>query len=219
MDRAHELFLDRNYKFQRHVYDATREFYLLGRNRLIDGLGPPEGGTILEIGCGTARNLRRAAAAYPSARLYGVDLSRAMLATANRRIAGTPLRSRVTLAHGDAATFDPAQLFGRTTFDRVFFSYALSMIPAWQIALRHAWTLIGPDSSLHVVDFGCGAGLPLVANRALRAWLAGFHVEPRDSLVAELRSIARATEALLTSQALHGGYAEHAVLSRSSVSR
>ena len=44
MDRAHERLLDRNYRYQRHIYDLTREYYLLGRDRMIEHLSPPDGG-------------------------------------------------------------------------------------------------------------------------------------------------------------------------------
>lgn len=59
--------MDRMYRRQRHIYDASRKFYLLGRDNLIRETQPPQGGSILEIGCGTARNLIRAASVYPSA--------------------------------------------------------------------------------------------------------------------------------------------------------
>ena len=45
--------MDRMYRPQRYIYDLTRKPYLLGRDRLIAGLAAPDGGTILEIGCGT----------------------------------------------------------------------------------------------------------------------------------------------------------------------
>ncbi len=53
--------MDRHYRFQRYIYDATRTHYLLGRRHLIRQLAPPPRGTVLEIGCGTAWNLVRAA--------------------------------------------------------------------------------------------------------------------------------------------------------------
>ena len=56
-DAAGAALMDRLYRRQRHFYDVTRKHYLLGRDRLIDGLAPPSGGRVLEIGCGTARNL------------------------------------------------------------------------------------------------------------------------------------------------------------------
>ncbi len=59
--------MDRMYRFQRHIYDATRRFYLLGRERLIAELDVPPGGSVLEIGCGTGRNLILVARRYPNA--------------------------------------------------------------------------------------------------------------------------------------------------------
>jgi S-adenosylmethionine-diacylgycerolhomoserine-N-methlytransferase len=53
--------MNRTYRHQRHIYDVTRKYYLFGRDRLIARLDPPAGGRVLEIGCGTARNLIAAA--------------------------------------------------------------------------------------------------------------------------------------------------------------
>src|SRR5271163_945163 len=78
--------MDRMYRRQRHIYDFTRKFYLLGRDRLIDGLAPPTGARVLEVGCGTGRNLIRAARRHPAIRGYGVDISEEMLSTARVRI-------------------------------------------------------------------------------------------------------------------------------------
>ena len=71
--------MDRMYRHQRHVYDATRKYYLLGRDRLIRKLGLGAGMRALEIGCGTGRNLVLAAQRYPDARFYGLDVSAQML--------------------------------------------------------------------------------------------------------------------------------------------
>jgi len=72
---VHAAHMDGIYRYQRYIYDATRKYYLLGRDLLLDELRPPMGGTVLEIGCGTGRNLILAARRYPSARLYGFDIS------------------------------------------------------------------------------------------------------------------------------------------------
>ena len=77
--------MDRIYRHQRHVYDLTRRYYLFGRDRLLRELQPPPGGRVLEIGCGTARNLLAAHDLYPTARLFGIDISREMLVA---RLAG-----------------------------------------------------------------------------------------------------------------------------------
>ena len=34
----HSVLMDDVYRYQRHIYDASRKFYLLGRDRLIDAL-------------------------------------------------------------------------------------------------------------------------------------------------------------------------------------
>lgn len=38
--------MDRQYRWQRHIYDATRLPYLLGRDRLIAQLNPSTGGRV-----------------------------------------------------------------------------------------------------------------------------------------------------------------------------
>ncbi len=90
---------------------------------------------MLEIGCGTGRNLIKAARAYPEARFYGLDVSREMLDTAEAAIRRAGLAERIAVAQGDATAFDPDALFGRAAFERVMISYALSMIPPWREAL------------------------------------------------------------------------------------
>ena len=121
--------MDRIYRSQRFIYDLTRRPYLLGRTALIASLQPPAGGHVLEIGCGTAWNLIRAAERYPDARFYGLDVSSAMLVTARQSIARAGLERHIVVAQADATSFEPMGPFGRAAFDRVFFSYALSMIP------------------------------------------------------------------------------------------
>ena len=59
----------RIYRYQRYIYDASRKYYLLGRDRLLDELGPPPGAAVLEIACGTGRNLIKAAQRYPACAL------------------------------------------------------------------------------------------------------------------------------------------------------
>ena len=95
--QGHAALMDGIYRHQRHIYDATRKFYLLGRDHLIDELQPPAGGTVLEVGCGTGRNLAAVAARYPSAQLYGIDISAEMLKSAGRTLhrAGAGSRTRV----------------------------------------------------------------------------------------------------------------------------
>ena len=43
-DAAAEM--DAIYRVQRHIYDASRKYYLLGRDGMLAGLDPPPGGTV-----------------------------------------------------------------------------------------------------------------------------------------------------------------------------
>lgn len=176
--RDHAALMDRVYGGQRHIYDLTRKYYLFGRDRMIGELACKPGDAVLEIACGTGRNLALTAQRWPGALLYGADISREMLRSADAR-----LGERAVLAVGDACRLDAAELLGRAQFDRVMLSYCLSMIPDWQAALDQAARLVAPGGSLHLVDFGGCTGLPRPLARALQSWLAAFHVTPRVDLV------------------------------------
>jgi S-adenosylmethionine-diacylgycerolhomoserine-N-methlytransferase len=201
------LSMDRMYRHQRHIYDFTRKHYLLGRDRMLSELAPPHGGSLLEIGCGTGRNLVRAARLYPGTHIFGVDVSRVMLDTAQIAITRAGLDDRIHLAHADATRFDPRDHFKQARFDRIFVSYSLSMIPHWQAVLQNSAGLLGPGGSLHVVDFGDGAGLPRWFRKALHTWLQWFDVTPRGDLAEEIARAARERGLVHQFEPLHRGYA------------
>jgi S-adenosylmethionine-diacylgycerolhomoserine-N-methlytransferase len=209
---SHGALMDRIYARQRHIYDASRKYYLLGRDRLINALDAGEGSRILEVGCGTGRNLICAARRWPGARLHGIDISTAMLETARTQVERAGLSHRITLAQGDAAEFDPAALFGTARFDRVMLSYTLSMIPPWEMALDMAASLLAPGGSLHIVDFGQQERLPAPFRAALFAWLAKFDVSPRGALKAVAEEVAERHRLTPRFTPLLRGYAWSAVL-------
>ncbi len=206
--------MDRVYRHQRHIYDASRKFYLLGRDQLIEGLQPPAGGSILEIGCGTGRNLVKIARRYPACDCYGLDVSSEMLATARASVARGGHQWRIRLVQADATDFDPQILFGRAGFDRIVISYALSMIPPWQGVIAEALRRLSPGGSLHIVDFGNQAGLPAPFKAVLLRWLALFHVTPREELPEAMRAMAEEAGAECRIGAPYRGYAIHAVASK-----
>jgi S-adenosylmethionine-diacylgycerolhomoserine-N-methlytransferase len=212
-DVAASDLMDRIYRRQRHIYDLTRKYYLPGRDRLVERLAPPADGRVLEVGCGTARNLVLAAEAWPRARFFGIDVSNEMLITARQVVERAGLGGHIALAHADATHFDPAVLFGVPSFSRIVFSYSLSMIPQWRAALACAFAWLAADGELHIVDFGGQERLPVWFKAGLRHWLARFHVTPRDELEAELSRLAdRGTLRCL--ERPHGGYAQYAVFRR-----
>jgi S-adenosylmethionine-diacylgycerolhomoserine-N-methlytransferase len=211
---SHAAAMDRIYRWQGAVYDVTRKHYLLGRDRLIAELAPPPGAHVLEIGCGTGRNLVRAARLYPQAHFCGIDISRAMLARAAKSVRRAGLQDRIVLAQGDATSFDAQSLFGVAHFERVFCSYTLSMIPPWQAALAHAACVVAPGGELAVVDFGRMERLPRWFKAAMKTWLAKFSVSPRASLgdaMAKLEGFA------LGSHDLYRGYAHYSVAEKASI--
>lgn len=206
--------MDAVYAFHRHIYDFTRKFYLFGRDRLIRRLAPPSGGTVLEVGCGTARNLIVAAKRYPQARFYGFDISEVMLETARKSVARHGLSNRITLAQADAGSFDVQALFGVEQVDRVFMSYTLSMIPPWQEAIALAAASLAPSGSLHIVDFGQYERLPALARRLHFKSLNDFHVFPRADMPVVLERVAQDEGLAAEITPLLRGYAWSATLTR-----
>lgn len=206
--------MDGIYRYQRHIYDLTRKYYLLGRDRLIAGLDAPPGCSVLELGCGTGRNLVTAACKWPGATFHGIDISASMLETAEASLRRSGLGERILLAQGDATDFLRHRPFGREAFDRVFLSYTLSMIPGWQLALEEAAYAVAPGGSLHIVDFGQQEGLPSTFRSLLFAWLAKFDVSPRGDLMPVLEELADRHGLMLTATRLYRGYAWQALLRR-----
>jgi S-adenosylmethionine-diacylgycerolhomoserine-N-methlytransferase len=182
--------MDQMYSWTRHVYDATRRYYLLGRDPMLERISRRPAGAVLEIGCGTARNLRVLAETAPHHTLYGLDASLAMLATARTALDREGCMGQVTLAQGLAENFNPtAQLGVEGPFDVIFFSYVLSMIPKWRAALARALTHLAPNGRLYIVDFWDQADLPPGVASLLHTWLSLFNVHPRPELLRTLRAL------------------------------
>lgn len=206
-DTQHAELMNAIYRRQRWIYDASRKYFLFGRDHMIRELAPPEGGSVLELGCGTGRNLALVARHYPGRALYGLDISSEMLTSAR-----AALGAGATLAEADACAFDAEALFGRARFDRVFLSYAVSMIPDWRAALRAGAEALAEGGELHVVDFGTQQRLGRLIRGPLNAWLGKFHVSPRQDLCEALNTLAEARGGHARCTHLYRDYAQHGVL-------
>lgn len=202
--------MDAMYRHQRFIYDLTRRHYLFGRDEMLADLSPPPGGSVVEIGCGTARNLLRAARLYPDAHFFGIDISEEMLKTARRSVARSPSRNRIRLAQADATAFSLAELFQLQSADRIFISYALSMIPAWEDVLERAALQLSSRGRLHIVDFGTMEKMPNLPRRAMRAWLKHFEVTPRLDLQSAVGQVAIHHGLSASFRQSTFGYAAHA---------
>lgn len=138
------------YIFQSRIYDWTRWSFLFGRSAILKQL-PFEYEQpfhLLEVGCGTGRNLYKLQKQFPEARLSGMDISTDMLDQAKRRLRGYPGVILLEQAYGDEFYTWTGKL------DVVLFSYALTMInPQWKALIHQAYKDLRPGGYIAVVDF------------------------------------------------------------------
>jgi S-adenosylmethionine-diacylgycerolhomoserine-N-methlytransferase len=147
-DVKEPLPVESYYRWQSRIYDATRWSFLFGRSVVIDRVARlAEPKRILEVGCGTGRNLAELARRFPQAQLMGLDVSADMLAITEKKIAGE--RARVELVK---RRYDQPLRAG--SFDLVLCSYALSMFnPGWEDAVACAVADLAPGGLFALVDF------------------------------------------------------------------
>lgn len=181
--------MDRMYRHQRYFYDLTRRYYLLGRDRLIREMRIGDNENILEIGCGTGRNLAILAEKYPRTRFFGLDASQAMLETARKKIESKNLANS-TLKNALADDFSHLETFGlEKPFDAVFFSYSISMIPPWRESIQNALENLKAGKSFYIVDFYDQRDLPVFFRKILKGWLRQFHVKYPPALIPYLENL------------------------------
>jgi len=143
-----ETAVEKYYRFHSRIYDATRWSFLFGRTAILKNFSGASPQNILEVGCGTGRNLLELARRFPQAQITGVDLSATMLDLARKKT--VPFGPRVQLLH-QAYT---APLSDPPGYDLVLLSYALSMFnPGYDTALAAAGRDLVPGGQIAVVDF------------------------------------------------------------------
>jgi len=138
------------YRWHARIYDLTRWAFLFGRGKLIRSaasqISMPT--RILEIGCGTGKNLVELAERFPKAQIIGLDLSRDMLDRA--RVKAKHYGSRIGLLH---RPYDAPVAVG-AKFDLIVMSYSLSMInPGFDEVLRLCREDLSERGMVAVVDF------------------------------------------------------------------
>lgn len=170
--------LERYYRFQSTIYDATRWLFLFGRKTILDEVEDLRSrpSLIVEIGCGTGTNLVRLACRFPQARITGIDLSPDMLAVASRKT--IPFGDRISLRR----TVQRGSLDEEP--DVILFSYSLSMMnPGWSEVLDAAVGSLAPSGILAAVDFHSSPVAPF------RAHMANHHVRMEGHLLPRLSSL------------------------------
>lgn len=181
--------LDRKYHLQRHFYDFTRKYYLLGRDQLLREMKVKPGETVLEVGCGTGRNLVILAKRYPDSFFFGLDASMDMLEMADAKLDTARLQN-VTLANVLAEDFYYVNTFELTDrFDKIFFSYSISTIPSWREAIDNALNNLTPGGELFIVDFYDQKDISRAFRNMLQNWLKAFHVQFWNDLLPYLGTL------------------------------
>jgi len=165
----HVASLEAFYGPQAAHYDAFRARLLHGREEMIARLGIGTGMRVVELGCGTGSSLSIMGAQVSTLeRLDMVDLCESLLVVARERAVG---HGNIVVHRADATCWQPAQ-----PVDRVFISYALTMIPEWQQVIANARAMLAPGGMIGVVDFHQPDGHWL--NGFWRRWFAhdGVHL-------------------------------------------
>ena len=124
------------------------------RAKAVDRLSLRAGNHVLEIGCGTGRNLAFLSAAVgPRGCVYGVDLSPGMLAK-SRALCERNHWHNVELIEGDAA-----QYRAPVALDGVMFGLSYNTMPHHLTVLREAWDQLRPGGRLVIMDAKLPPGL------------------------------------------------------------
>ena len=177
--------LSKYYRFQSQCYDLTRWSFLFGRRLLIRSLPfhPKTRFRVLEVGCGTGKNLTAIARRFPHAQITGIDLSEDMLSICRKKL--TPYNGRVTTVHG---AFGEVKL--RENFDLIIFSYCLTMVnPGGGRLIRLAAASLVPNGVIAAVDFHDS---PLTS---FQRHMHGHHVRLEAQLLPEFKDIFQTKEA------------------------
>jgi S-adenosylmethionine-diacylgycerolhomoserine-N-methlytransferase len=171
-------------------YDLSRLPFLLGRRAGVRALDLQPGHRVLEIGAGTGHNITSILSAIGTGSLTLLDFSVGMLRRARNKFSQPSVRYLASDARHMALS---------GTFDRILFSYSLSLIPDPVAAIQAALPHLSTNGSIVVADFGPMSGWG-PARRGIRWWLDKHAVKPVHSLLASIPGT------VTTSHACHLGY-------------
>ncbi len=142
------------YRKKAKHYDITSRLYpapgypqRAQRLRAVQALGLRAGDSVVDIACGTGLNFPLIEEVIgPGGRITGVDLTDAMLARAQDRIAANGW-SNISLVQADAADFDfPAEV------NAILSTYALSQVPGCAAVIAHGAAALSGGGRLVVLD-------------------------------------------------------------------
>jgi demethylmenaquinone methyltransferase/2-methoxy-6-polyprenyl-1,4-benzoquinol methylase len=150
------------YRRRARWYDITANlYYLIGfreqafRREAVAALHLEPGDTVVELGCGTGLNFPLLEDAVgPEGQIVGVDLTPEMLEVAEERVRRSGWRN-VELVNADAASFRfPERV------DGVISTFAITLVPGYDAAIRNAASALSPGSRLVILDLKRPAWAP-----------------------------------------------------------
>jgi ubiquinone/menaquinone biosynthesis C-methylase UbiE len=142
------------YRKKAKHYDVTSRLYPAPgypqrgqRRRAVQALRLRAGDTVIDMACGTGLNFRLLQQAVgPGGRIIGVDLTDAMLARAEDRIAANGWRN-VSLVQAEAAGYDfPAGI------NAILSTYALTQVPESAAVIAHGAAALSSGGRWAVLD-------------------------------------------------------------------
>jgi demethylmenaquinone methyltransferase/2-methoxy-6-polyprenyl-1,4-benzoquinol methylase len=151
--RTQERLIETYRKKAKH-YDITSRLYpapgypqRTQRLRTVRALDLRPGGTVVDIACGTGLNFPLLEEVIgPDGRIVGVDLTDAMLAKAQDRIAANGW-GNISLVQADAADFDfPGEV------DAILSTYALTQVPGCAAVIAHGAAALSGGGRWAVLD-------------------------------------------------------------------
>jgi len=170
------------------------------REQAADRLELKPGSHVLEIGCGTGRNLPFLSRAVgPTGRVYGVDLSVGMLAKA-QELCERNRWSNVELIQGDAVNYRaPVPL------DGVMFGLCYNTMPHHLAVLREAWNQLRPGGRLVIMDAKLPPGLGGRVILPFGLWLMK-RTMLGNPLIKPWKDLARFTDKLTMEEFMFGSW-------------
>jgi ubiquinone/menaquinone biosynthesis C-methylase UbiE len=170
------------------------------RAKAVDRLELRPSQHVLEIGCGTGRNLPFLSRAVgPQGRVYGVDLSTGMLARARELCQRNDWRN-VELIEGDAA-----QYRAPVPLDGVMFGLSYNTMPHHLTVLREAWDQLRPGGRLVIMDAKLPPGLGGRLVLPFGLWLMK-HTMLGNPLIKPWEDLARLAGAIEMEQFMFGSW-------------
>src|SRR4051812_37800122 len=148
------------------VFEKGRKAAISATNKL--------GGRVLEVGVGTGISLPLYA---PHVRVFGTDISEAMLGKAMRRVAELQLKNVEGLAVMDAEQLN----FPDDSFDVVMAQYVVTAVPNPEVALDEFARVLRPGGELIILTrVSADDGLRRVIGQALQPVVRRLGFRPAD---------------------------------------